>query len=230
MYKTRILIVDDEPSIIRFIREDLEVAGYEVLVAMDGAEGLKTFKSELPDLVILDIRMPKMDGFELCRRIRQWSQTPIIMLTALDSSEDIVKALDLGADDYIIKDYSKSELMARVKAVLRRATLWEECSEPTLRAYELAIDFLKHRVTLGEQEVNLTATEYRLLSHLARNSDRVISPDQILEAVWGENYVGEHHILRVNIGRLRHKLRDDSKEPRFIATKTGIGYIFLKPD
>lgn len=230
MDKTRILVVDDEPSIIKYLRANLEASGYQVLAAMDGAEGLRTFERELPDLLLLDIRMPVMDGFEVCRRIREWSQIPIIMLTALGNVEDKVKAFDLGADDYITKPFSKAILMARVRAVLRRTTLWDERPEPEIHTQNLVIDFASHRVTVGEREVNLTATEYRLLSYLARNAGRVITPDQILETVWGEDYVGEHHILRVNIGRLRQKLGDDSKEPRFIATRTGIGYMFLKSD
>jgi DNA-binding response OmpR family regulator len=230
MVKTRILVVDDEPSIIKYLRANLEASGYEVLAAMDGTEGLQTFERELPDLILLDVRMPKMDGFEVCRRIRDWSKIPIIMLTSLGSVEDKVKAFDLGADDYITKPFGKAEVMARVKAVLRRTTLWDERPEPEFHAHNLAINFTRNRVTLGEQEVNLTATEYRLLSYLARNAGRVVTPDQILEAVWGRDYAGERHILRVNIGRLRQKLGDNSREPRFITTRTGIGYMFLKPD
>ncbi|HJX69793.1 MAG TPA: response regulator transcription factor [Dehalococcoidia bacterium] len=228
MVKTRILVVDDEVSIIKFLRANLEARGYQVLTAMDGAEAIKTFEMELPDLVILDIRMPKMDGFEVCRWIREWSQTPIIMLTAVGAEEDRVKCFDIGADDYISKPFGKDELTARIRAVLRRTTAWDERPEPALHSHDFVIDFAQHRITLSEQEVNLTATEYRLLSYLARNAGRVVTPDQILEEVWGEGYVGEHHLLRVNIGRLRQKLGDNSKEPRFIDTKIGIGYVFLK--
>ncbi|MFC1925867.1 response regulator transcription factor [Chloroflexota bacterium] len=229
MVKTRVLIVDDEPSIIRYLKRNIEASGFKVLVAMDGADGLQLFERELPDLVVLDIKMPDMDGFEVCRRIREWSQIPVIMLTALGSLEEKVKAFDIGADDYITKPFGKAELMARVKAVLRRTTLWDERPEPELRAHNLLIDFAKHRVTSGEQEVNLTDTQYRLLSYMARNAGRVITPDQILEKVWGEGYVGEYHFLRVNISRLRQKLGDDSREPRFITTKSGIGYMFRDP-
>ena len=228
MRKTRILVVDDELSIIKFLRANLEANGYEVLAAVDGAEALQTFERELPDLVILDIKMPRMGGFEVCRRLREWSPAPVIMLSAVSAEEDKVKCFDLGADDYISKPFGKDELIARVRAVLRRTTIWDEHPEPAFYSHDLTVDFAQHRVTLNSQEVNLTATEYRLLSYLARNAGRVVTPNQILEEVWGEEYVGEHHLLRVNIARLRQKLGDDSREPMFIVTKIGIGYMFLK--
>lgn len=228
--KTRILIVDDEVVIRRLLRANLEDSGYEVFLASDGVEALYTFERELFDLVILDIKMPKMDGSEVCRRIREWTQTPIIMLTSLGTEDEKVKYFTMGADDYITKPFGKDELLARVKAVLRRTTLWDERPEPSLRSYDLEIDFAGHRVTLSGHEVNLSATEYRLLSYLARNAGRVLTPDQLLEKVWGEEYVGETHLLQVNIGRLRSKLGDDAKEPKFITTKAGIGYMFLKDD
>jgi DNA-binding response OmpR family regulator len=228
MKRTRILVVDDDLSITQFLRANLETRGYEVKVAMDGAEALHTFEMELPDLVILDIRMPKMDGFEVCRRIREWSQTPIIMLTARGEEEDKVKGFDLGADDYITKPFSKDELVARVKAVLRR-TMWDERPEPAFQSGNLMVDFAQHRVILSGQDVKLTATEYKLLSYLARNAGRWVTAHQILEAVWGEEYIGEDHVLAVTIARLRQKLGDDPKEPSFIATRVSIGYMLLKP-
>ena len=229
MVKTQILVVDDEVSIVRFMRANLEASGYQVLTAGDGLEALQTFERELPDLVILDLRMPKMDGFEVCRRIREFAQTPIIVLTTLGSQEDKIKCFDLGADDYVTKPFSKNELLARVKALLRRTTLWDERPEPALHSHDLVIDFAQHRVTMGSQDVKLTATEYGLLSYLARNADRVITPEQILEKVWSDEYVGETHLLQVAMARLRQKLGDDAKEPRFIVTRIGIGYMFLKP-
>jgi DNA-binding response OmpR family regulator len=229
MVKTRILVVDDEVNILKYMRANLEASGYEVLTAGDGFEALQIFERELPDLVILDLRMPKMDGFEVCRRIREFAQTPIIVLTTLGSQEDKIKCFDLGADDYVTKPFSKNELLARVKALLRRTTLWDERPEPALHFHDLVIDFAQHRVTLGSQDVKLTATEYKLLSYLARNVGRLITPEQILEKVWGEEYVGETHLLHVAMARLRQKLGDDAKEPRFIVTKIGIGYMFLKP-
>ena len=229
MVKTRILVVDDEVNILKYMRANLEASGYQVLTAGDGLEALQTFERELPDLVILDLRMPKMDGFEVCRRIREWSQAPIIVLTALGSQEDKIKCFDLGADDYVTKPFSKNELLARVKALLRRTTLWDERPEPALHSHDLVIDFAQHRVTMGSQDVKLTATEHKLLSYLARNAGRVITPEQILEKVWSDEYVGETHLLQVAMARLRQKLGDDAKEPRFIVTRIGIGYMFLKP-
>ena len=229
MVKTRILVVDDEVNIVRFVRANLEASGYQVFTAGDGLEALQTFERELPDLVILDLRMPKMDGFEVCRRIREWSQTLIIVLTALGSEEDKIKCFNLGADDYVTKPFSKNELLARVKGLLRRTTLWDERPEPALHFHDLVIDFAQHRVTLDSQDVKLTATEYRLLFYLARNAGRVITPGQILEKVWGDEYVGETYLLQVVMARLRQKLGDDPKEPRFIETRIGIGYMFLKP-
>ena len=228
MGKRRILVVDDDVHILRFMTRTLEGAGYRVCTAANGEDALKVFDEETPDLILLDIKMPGMDGYTVCRRIREFSQIPIIMVTAKGSDEEKVEGLDAGADDYVTKPFSPSELAARVRAVLRRTTLWDERPEPSFHSGDLVVDFAQHKVTLGDQEIDLTATEYRLLSYLARNAGRVLTPDQILEAVWGEEYVGEYPLLRVNIGRLRHKLRDDSTEPRFIATKIGIGYMFLK--
>lgn len=229
MIKTRILVVDDEPGIVKYVRANLEAGGYKVLAAMDGGEGLKTFERELPDLVLLDVKMPVMDGFKVCCRIREWSQTPIIMMTSLCNIEDKVEAFDLGADDYITKPFGRGELMARVKALLRRTTLLYERPEPEFQADDLVIDFACRRVVLGGEEVNLTVTEYRLLSYLARNAGKIVTHEQILKAVWGADYIAEHHVLRVTIGKLRQKLGDGSKEPKFIATRTGIGYMFMEP-
>lgn len=181
MVKRRILIVDDELNIVKLLRANLQARGYGVLAAMDGVEALQAFEGKLPDLVILDIKMPELDGFEVCRRIREWSQTPIIVLTAIDAEEDKVKCFDLGADDYVTKPFGRDELIARVKAVLHRSAAWDERPEPALHSHDLVVDFANHRVTMGGQEVALTATEYRLLSCLARNAGRVITPDQILE-------------------------------------------------
>lgn len=160
-----------------------------------------------PDLVLLDVMMPGMNGYELCRRICAFSQVPVIMVTAKGEDEDKIKGLDAGADDYVPKPFSSGELVARVKAVLRRARPPKEHPEPTFRSEDLVVDFAKQKVTVDGEEVDLTGTEYRLLSYLAHNAGRELSPDQVLEAVWGKEYLGEHDILRVNFGRLRHKLR-----------------------
>lgn len=227
MRKTRILVVDDELNILKYLRANLLTNGYEVLMASDGAEALQIYETELPDLVILDIMMPKVNGFEVCRRLREWTQVPIIMLSAIGDEKDKVKCLKLGADDYITKPFGVEELLARVVAVLRR-TEATSLPQPTLHSGNVTIDFAAHRVTREDKEVNLTATEYALLAYLAQNVGRVITPDQILATVWGEEYLGEIHMLQVNVGRLRQKLQDDTKKPKLITTKIGIGYMFNK--
>ena len=227
--KASVLVVDDDARILRMMRRILELEGYQTLTASNGEAALNVFDEQSPDLILLDIMMPGMDGYTVCRRIREFSQLPIIMVTARDNEEEKVEGLDAGADDYVTKPFSSKELAARVRAVLRRTKLWDEHPEPAFHSNGLVIDFARHRVTLYNKEVNLTATEYRLLSYLAHNAGRVVTPDQILERVWGEEYLGEYHILRVSIARLRQKLEDDPKKPRFIATKIGIGYMLLKP-
>lgn len=226
--KVSVLVVDDDVHILRMIRRILVMEGYRVITASDGESALDVLDDESPDLVLLDVVMPGMDGFTVCRSIREFSQIPIIIITANDSDVEKVQGLEAGADDYVTKPFSTSELIARVRAVLRRAAFWYEAPESEFRSHELMIYFDRHKVTLDNQEVNLTATEYRLLAYLARNADMVVTPDQILERVWGKEYVGEVHILQVNIARLRQKLNDDAKNPRYILTRTGIGYTMLK--
>ncbi len=226
--KVSVLVVDDDVRILRMMRRILELEGYQTFIASNGEATLSALDEQSPDLILLDIRMPDMDGYDVCRRIREFSQLPIIMVTAKDTDEEKIEGLDAGADDYVTKPFSSTELAARVRAVLRRTKFRDDNSEPTFRSNELTLDFAHHRVTLHGEEVNLTATEHRLLSYLTHNAGRVVTPDQILEKVWGEEYIGEYHLLRVSIARLRQKLGDDPKKPRFIATKIGIGYIFLK--
>ena len=226
--KVSVLVVDDDVHILRMMQRILELEGYRALVASSGETALEVFDEETPRLVLLDIMMPGMDGYTVCQRIREFSPVPIIMVTARDNEEEKIKGLDAGADDYMTKPFASKELAARVRAVLRRAKLWDEHPEPTFHSDDLIIDFARHIVTLRGQEVDLTATEYRLLSYLVHNAGRLVTPDQILQAVWGEEYIGEYHLLRVNIARLRQKLEDDPKEPRFITTRIGIGYMFLK--
>ena len=228
--KSLVLVVDDDVHMVRMMKRILELEGYRVISALNGETALGLFEEECPDLVLLDIMMPGMDGCAVCRRIREFWQVPIILVTAKGSDQEKVEGLDAGADDYVSKPFSSKELTARVRAALRRTRLGDERPEPTFRAHDLAVDFVRHRVTLGREELDLTATEFGLLSYLVRHAGRVVTPDQILEAVWGEGYVGKHHLLRVTLGRLRQKLRDDPKEPRFISTKIGMGYMFLKPE
>jgi len=226
--KASVLVVDDDVRMLRMITRILELEGYRVLKAIDGQAALEVLDEETPDLVLLDIMLPGMDGYALCRCIRQFSPVPIVMVTAKGNDEEKVRGLDAGADDYVTKPFSSNELGARVRAVLRRTKLWEDRPEPALHFDDLVIDFARHRVTQGNQEVNLTATEYKLLCYLVHNAGRVVTPDQTLKNVWGEEYIGEPHLLQVTIARLRQKLKDDAKNPRYILTRPGVGYMFMK--
>ena len=226
--KVSVLVVDDDIRALRMMQRTLALEDYRVLTVSNGEAALGVFDRESPNLVLLDIMMPGMDGYNVCQRIREFSQVPIIMVTAKGSDEEKVKGLDAGTDDYISKPFSSQELLARVRAVLRRTRLRNGHTQPVFCYNELVIDFARRRVSLEGREVNLTATEYRVLSYLALNADRVLTPDQIMEKVWGENYIGETHLLQVNIARLRQKLGDDAKNARYIVTKPGIGYTILK--
>jgi DNA-binding response OmpR family regulator len=229
MRKPRILIADDEPAIRKFVRANLEARDYETLLAVDGSEAIGTMEKELPDLVILDIMMPRIDGFDVCRQIREWSQVPIIILSARGAEIDKVKCLEMGADDYITKPFGIEELMARVKAIMRRAKASNESAGlPEYHSGDLTVDFARHLVTLGGVDLNLTATEYRILSYLAMNAGCIIIADQLLDHVWGDEYSGADHLLQVNIGRLRQKLGDNARNPRYIQTRAGIGYMMTK--
>ncbi len=227
MTKTRILVVDDELSIIKFLRANLEANDYEVLAAMDGAEALQTFEIELPDLVILDIMMPKMDGFEVCRRIREWSQVPIMMLSARGDESDKVKCLDLGADDYITKPFGKDELVARVRAVLRRTeTAATIPTQPSFSSGDLKINFAQRQVTVADKEVKLTPTEYNLLQELVLNAGKVLTHTHLLNKVWGPEYREDTQYLHVFVRRLRAKLESDLTNPKHIMTVPSVGYQF----
>ena len=223
--KVTVLAVDDDIRILRMMERILELENYRVLKASDGESALDIFVGENPDVVLLDVMMPGMDGYAVCRRIREFSYVPIIMVTAKDNDEEKVEGLDSGADDYIAKPFPPKELAARVMAVLRRSSFQDEPSEPVFSSQGLVIDYSRHRVTLDDHEVNLTATEYRLLSYLSHNAGRILTADQLLTAVWGDEYCGEFEILRMNITRLRRKLGEDGANPRFIVTKHGIGYV-----
>lgn len=223
-----VLVVDDDISVLRLLKRILELEGIRVLTATSGGVALAVFERETPDLVLLDIMMPDMDGYVVCQRIREFSQVPVIMVTAKGQDEEKVEGLDSGADDYLTKPFSAQELVARVKAVLRRTSLWDEYLEPTFYFHDLEIDFIRRMVKVRNREVNLTATEYRLLSYLARNAGRVVTTPQLLERVWGEEYSGENHLLQVNIARIRQKLGDPAGSSRYIVTRPGIGYVMIK--
>ncbi|HUT96997.1 MAG TPA: response regulator transcription factor [Dehalococcoidales bacterium] len=227
MKKQRILIVDDELSILKYLRANLEAEGYEVLMAMDGIQALQTLEAELPDLVVLDIMMPEMDGLEVCRRLREWSQLPVIMLSALDDESDKVQCLDLGADDYITKPFGKEEFIARVRAVMRRAEAASPAPNiPSVKSGDLEINFSKRKVTVKGKEVALTSTEYALLQELTLNAGKVLTYTHLLQKVWGNDYADEREYLHVFVSRLRAKLEADPKNPRYTTTVSGVGYRF----
>ncbi len=227
MKKERILIADDELSIVKFLRATLKDNDYEVLVAMDGSEAVRTAELELPDLVILDIMMPNIDGFEVCRQIREWSQVPIIMLSARANEDDKVKCLNLGADDYVTKPFGKDELIARVQALLRRTqNNGDVQTEPSFHYGDLYINFARRQITLAGENVTLTPTEYNLLRELVVNAGKVLTHTHLLNSVWGSEYQEEREYLHVFIRRLRTKLENNSKKSGFIVTVPGVGYQF----
>ena len=227
MHKICILVVDDDISMIKILRAHLENKGYKVLAAMNGAEALQSVEMELPDLIILDIMMPKMDGFEVCQRLREWSQIPIIMLSALGDESDKVKCLDLGADDYMTKPFGASELMSRVRAVLRRTEVMTATpTKPSFTSGNLKINFVERRVTIDDREVKLTPTEYNLLQELVLNANKVLTHGMLLGKIWGPEYGGEKEYVRVVIGRLRKILEADPENPKYITTVPGVGYRF----
>ncbi len=227
MRRTRILIADDDPVILRFVKANLEARGYEALTALDGAEAVEVVERELPDLVILDIMMPKMDGFEVCRRLREWSKVPIIMLSARGEVTDKVTCLNLGADDYITKPFGVSELLARIQAVLRRTEAQQaQAPPPIFRSGSLEIDFAQRKVTVDGREVRLTPTEYNLLQELVINRGKVLTHTHLLNKVWGPEYGQEREYLRVFIQRLRNKIEANPKEPKYILTVPAVGYQF----
>jgi DNA-binding response OmpR family regulator len=231
MKQTTILVVDDDPSIRKFVRANLEARKYTVFLAADGDEALKMVEKELPDLIILDIMMPKIDGLEVCRQIREWSKIPIIMLSAREGESDKVRCLDCGADDYLTKPFSLRELLSRINAVLRRTTdSMKSATTSRFQKDDLEVDFARHTVKLKGTLVGLTAIEDKLLQFLTINAGRIVTSNQLLEEVWGEEYYGDIRVLQVNICRLRRKLKDTAKTPRYIVTKPGIGYMVQKPE
>jgi DNA-binding response OmpR family regulator len=224
------MVVDDDIRMLRMMKRMLELEGFQAVMANGGDPALRIFEKETPDLVLLDIMMPDMDGYSVCQRIREFSQVPIIMVTARDQDNEKVEGLDKGADDYVTKPFSASELAARVRAVLRRARGQNRPRESSFQYKDMVVDFTAHRVMVKDRELKLTSTEYRLLAYLSLNAGRVITPDQLLDKVWGEEYVGAPHLLQVNIARLRKKLGDSARNPEYIATRPGIGYIISKLD
>lgn len=229
----RILIVDDEPDVIESVRLGftLQWREVDVLGASSGEAGLDAIEQDHPDVVLLDVGLPDLDGFEVLRQIRAFSDVPVLMLTARDDSMDKVKGLELGADDYVTKPFNHLELMARVKAVLRRLEMPAPASRaPSFQAGELEVDFARQQARLRGDRLDLTPTEYKLLYHLVRNAGHILQHGTLLAKVWGREYVNEVDYIRVYIRRLREKLGDDPDNPRYIRTERGLGYRFLADD
>lgn len=225
--KTSILLVDDDPQLIRLVRANLDSVGYKVSVAMDAQSALKLVNLEIPEMIVLDIMLPDMDGYELCKRIREFSSVPIIMLTAKVEDIDKVKGLKVGADDYLTKPFNMDELLARVEAVLRRTK--SPKGEKALRVFscgDISVDFVQRRVTVRRKEIALTLTEYKLLCQLVSNAGRVMLHRELLTRVWGVEYQDEVDYLRAYILHLRQKIEEDPHQPKYILSKPGIGYMF----
>jgi two-component system KDP operon response regulator KdpE len=225
--KQRILIADDEPQITRVLRTSLTTRGYDVRVAADGESALDTFNDWHPDLVVTDLAMPTMDGLELCRRLRVASQVPIIVLSVKGEEKTKVEALDAGADDFITKPFSMEELLARVRATLRRAPAPSEGMDSTvLEAGDFRVDVETRKVVVLGKEIHLTPKEFELLAHLMRHAGKVLTHRKLLTAIWGVNYSEQTEYLRVFIGQLRKKIEPDPASPRYILTEPWIGYRF----
>jgi two-component system KDP operon response regulator KdpE len=225
-----VLIVDDDPMAVQFVSDALQKENYTVLSARDGPQGLRTMYEHHPDLIILDINMPTMDGWTVCQRVREVSTVPIIMMTAQDSPDEIIKGLDLGADEYVTKPFDINVMIARVRATLRRAA-----TEPTVFRKDviysddyLTINLEERRVTVDGQPVRLTPTEFNLLAYLVDNAPRIISYRELLEQIWGFEYIDDIDYLRVYVWHLRRKLEPDSKDLTYIINELGVGYRFEK--
>jgi DNA-binding response OmpR family regulator len=225
MTKPKILIVDDDPTIRKFIRANLEARNYDVLLAENGMIALEILRENSVDLILLDIMMPRLDGFEVCRSLREWSKVPIIMLSAKDGESDKLRCLEIGADDYLTKPFSLAELLTRIKVVLRRV---QKSQYPTTSKCfgdgGLEIDFDRQIVSLNGKDIALTITEYKILSFLAANAGRIVAPEFILEKVWGQKYMDQNRLLWVNMSRLRRKINGEKGRNGYIQTRPGMGY------
>jgi two-component system, OmpR family, alkaline phosphatase synthesis response regulator PhoP len=234
--KNKILVVDDEQSIVTLLQYNLEQAGYEVITAMDGEEGKHLAETQDPDIIVLDLMLPKLDGMEVCKQLRQKSiMTPILMLTAKDDELDKILGLELGADDYMVKPFSPREVIARVKAILRRTQVQTEAIDVgeketgQLVIANLRIDPEKYEAYFNDQLLELTLKEFELLLYLAQNKGRVLTRDQLLSAVWNYDFAGDTRIVDVHISHLREKVEVDTKKPAYIKTLRGLGYKLEEP-
>jgi two-component system KDP operon response regulator KdpE len=223
-----VLVVDDESRMVRFVRMNLELEGYQVAEAGTGMEALEKVRDELPDLVLLDVMMPEMDGFETLERLREISTVPVIMLTVKGEEEDRIRGLELGADDYVTKPFSPRELASRIRAVLRRADMPSPVAKTTIEIDDrLQIDFRQREVIVEGERIRLRPTEYRLLYHLVNNAGWVMTHEMLLSKVWGYEYRDETGLLRLYITYLRKKIEPDPSQPRYIFTERGVGYRFV---
>jgi two-component system KDP operon response regulator KdpE len=219
-----VLLVEDEPQMSRFLRATLPRHGYRLVEAETASSALLEASTRAPDLILLDLGLPDLDGVEVTRRLREWSATPIIVISARGQETDKVEALDAGADDYLTKPFGTDELLARMRVALRHRLRAAEGAETSFQAGDLRVDLAARRVSVGDREVRLTRTEYKLLELLVQHAGKVLTHRQMLKEVWGPAAVEQHHYLRVYMGQLRHKLERDPARPRFLVTETGVGY------
>lgn len=232
--KDRVLVIEDDKSIRNFFRTVLEANNYDVLIATTGAEGYSMVTSQCPDVVILDLGLPDMDGMTILKNVRQWSSMPVLVVSARTHERDKVAALDAGADDYITKPFGTSELLARVRTAIRhaRATVLtaEGMQTGQFRAGDLLIDYDKHRVYVGDRDVNLTQNEYKIVSLLGKYAGKVLTYDFIIKEIWGPNMQNDNRILRVNMANIRRKMENNPAQPRYIFTEVGVGYRIVDGD
>ena len=221
----RVLVIDDEPQIRKLLKVSLGAHGYDVHESMSGMDSVVQAADIKPDLVILDLGLPDIDGKEVVRRLREWSDVPILILTARDQEKEKIDALDAGADDYITKPFSMGELLARMRVSVRRSAHAGE--DPVIQCGDLSIDLAQRRVTVDAQEIKLTPTEYDIIKILAQNAGKVLTHRQLLKAVWGDTYSDDTHYIRVYIGQLRRKIEPNPTQPRYIVTESGVGYRLM---
>jgi two-component system, OmpR family, KDP operon response regulator KdpE len=224
----RILVIDDEKQIRRMLKTALTGFGYDIAEASSGQEGLNQTSIFHPDLIVLDLGLPDFDGVEVVRRLREWTQVPVVVLSVREQERDKIRALDAGADDYITKPFGMGELLARIRVALRHAAKTED--EPVLTFGELTVDLAHRKVTLKGDDLKLTPTEYEILKHLALHAGKVVTHRQLLKTIWGPNYQEETHYLRIYIGQLRRKIEADPSQPSYIVTESGVGYRMVEKE
>lgn len=232
--KDRVLVIEDDKSIRNFMKTILEANNYEVIMAVNGAEAYSMITSQCPDVVILDLGLPDLDGMKILKSVREWSGMPILVVSARSHERDKVEALDLGADDYITKPFGTSELLARLRTAIRHARVSyltpEGMQTGTFRSGDLVIDYDKHRVYVGEQDAGLTQNEYKIVSLLGKYAGKVLTYDFLIKEIWGPNMKNDNRILRVNMANIRRKIEHNPAQPQYIFTEVGVGYRIVDPD